>query len=116
MIRKLTADECQAAIAAGDFSPAITASAAFAALVLTQSWCPQWTWMRRYLDDLATDSDTAIYWVEYDKETFFEDFLDLKEGRYGNRQIPYVRYYRNGILVHESNYIDRSGFLRSLKG
>jgi len=116
MIRKLTAEECVAAIAAGDFPPAMTASAPSVALVLTQSWCPQWTWMRTYLDDLASDADTAIYWVEYDKEAFFEDFLGLKEGRFGNRQIPYVRYYRNGKLVRESNYIDRSGFLRYLKG
>lgn len=115
MIRKLTAEECREAIAAGDFPSSVTGSAASTALVLTQSWCPQWTWMRSYLDDLAAEPDTDIYWVEYDNEPFFDDFLSLKEEGFGNRQIPYVRYYRNGKLAHESNYIDRSGFLRLSK-
>jgi hypothetical protein len=115
MIRKLSGEECRAAIATGDFPPAITASAAVVALVLTQSWCPQWTWMNTYLKDLAAEPGIAIYWVEYDQESFYEEFLTFKEETYHNRQIPYIRYYHNGKLVHESNYIDRSGFLRYLK-
>jgi len=115
MVRKLSGEECRAAIASGEFSPAVTASAAMVALVLTQSWCPQWTWMNTYLEDLSSDPEIDVYWVEYDRETFYDEFLSFKEETYGNRQIPYVRYYRNGTLAHESNYIDRKGFLRYLK-
>jgi len=115
MVRKLSGEECGNAIASGDFSPSITASATMVALVLTQSWCPQWTWMNGYLRDLGSDPEIAVYWVEYDREAFYDEFLTFKEETYGNRQIPYVRYYRNGKLAHESNYIDRKGFLRYLK-
>jgi hypothetical protein len=114
-MRKLTEQECRLAITAGEFGPGIIASSLYAAVILTQSWCPQWLWMRHYLQDLATDPDISLFWIEYDKEPFFDDFLEFKEETFGNLQIPYVRYYRNGKIALESNYIDRSGFLRHLK-
>ncbi len=114
MMRKLSAEECKAAIAAGEFAPEITASAPAVAIVLTQSWCPQWMWMKTYLGSFKEDPGIAIFTIEYDRESFFEDFMAFKENVFGNDQVPYVRYYRDGKLVHESNYIDRSGFLRFL--
>ena len=115
MLRKLAEEECRFAIASGEFAPEITFSSPYVALILTQSWCPQWIWMRHYLQDLATDPDVSLFWLEYDRESFFDDFLEFKEETLENRQVPYVRYYRGGSLTHESNYIDRSGFLRYLK-
>jgi len=41
--------------------------------------------------------------------------MTFKENAFGNDQVPYVRYYRDGKLAHESNYIDKGGFLRFLK-
>lgn len=116
MLRKLAEAECRGAIADGDFAASLLASAPFVAIVLTQSWCPQWAWMRSYLQDIASRDDTAIYWIEYDHEPFYVDFLEFKEGKYGNREIPYVRYYRDGVLQRESNFIDRRGFERLLRG
>ena len=114
MLRKLTEVECRAAMASGEFSPMILASAPRVAVVLTQSWCPQWTWMRSYLDTLAGEADLDIYWLEYDHESFFDSFVEFKENRLGNSHIPYVRYYRQGLLIATSNYLDRRGFLRHL--
>lgn len=115
MIRKLSEEECRRAIAHGEFSAGILTSSPQVAIVLSQSWCPQWLWMHSYLDGLAADLGIAAYWIEYDREPFFDEFLEFKETVLGNREIPYVRYYRNGSLVRESNYIDRGGFLRNLK-
>jgi len=56
----------------------------------------------------------AVRYVEYDKEPFFEDFMEFKEDVFGNRSVPYVRYYRNGELIAESNYISQQGFLAKL--
>lgn len=70
--------------------------------------------MQGYLPELSEASDVAIFWVEYDKEDFFDDFLPFKEEVLGNREIPYVRYYRDGMLIKSSNYIDKNGFLRIL--
>ena len=114
MLRRLSAEDCLGAARAGEFAPALLGAAPRVALVLTQSWCPQWTWMRRYLEELPEDPERAVYYVEYDLEPFHEAFMAFKEEVLGNAEIPYVRYYRDGRLVRESNFIDRAGFLRLL--
>jgi hypothetical protein len=115
-MRKLTKDECLAAIRDGDFGGGLAGAAPAVAIVLTQSWCPQWAWMRSYLSAIPQDGSMEILWVEYDREDFFEDFMRFKESSFGNDQVPYVRYYRGGALAAESNFIDKGGFLRLLSG
>ena len=111
---KLERDACLRAMAAGEFGPEVTGASPSVAVVLTQSWCPQWKWMRAYLESLPAEEGYAVFWVEYDREDFFAPFMAFKEEVLGNREIPYVRYYRDGKLARESNYIDKAGFLRSL--
>ena len=113
---KLTADHCLALMKEGDFGPDVTGAADAVAVVLTQSWCPQWAWMRSYLTALPPDGGMDVFWVEYDREAFFEPFMRFKEGVFGNDQVPYVRYYRGGKLAAQSNFIDKGGFLRNLRG
>lgn len=114
MHRKLNEAECRAAMTAKDFGPDITGAAPSVAIILTQSWCPQWVWMKTWLQGASAGDDRAVFTVEYDRESFYEDFMQFKESTFHNYEIPYVRYYRDGKLVRESNYIDRSGFLRLL--
>jgi hypothetical protein len=111
---KLSPAQCERAMAEGEFGPELLASAPAVALVLTQSWCPQWAWMRSYLEGLPPDPAFAVFYVEYDREEFFEPFMAFKEDVLGNREIPYVRYYREGRFARESNFIDSGGFLRLL--
>ena len=115
-MRKLSKDECLGLMDKGEFAPSLIGAADTVAVVLTQSWCPQWAWMRSYLAALPNDSSREIFWVEYDQEDFFEPFMSFKEATFGNDQVPYVRYYRGGKLAAESNYIDQGGFLRLLSG
>ncbi len=115
-MRKLTRQECLDAIEKGDFDASVTAAAQAVAVVLTQSWCVQWTWMRSYLEQFQTDAKREVFWVEYDNEDFFEKFMTFKEEVLGNRTIPYVRFYREGRLVKESNFIDKAGFQKALEG
>jgi hypothetical protein len=115
-MRKLTKDECLALLENGEFAPSLTGSAETVAIVLTQSWCPQWAWMRSYIVALPPDARREILWIEYDREDFFEPFVRFKESAFGNDQVPYVRYYRGGSFAAESNYIDQGGFLRLLSG
>lgn len=116
MLRKLTEAECLAAVRDGDFDPALRSIAPATAIVLTQSWCPQWHMMRSWLGEESSDPEVAVLWVEYDLEPFMEPFMAFKEEVLGNRLIPYVRYHRGGILVKTSNYIDRKGFSSLLRG
>jgi hypothetical protein len=115
-MKKLTKEDCLDLIENGEFPQSLIGSAGAVAVVLTQSWCPQWAWMRSYLAELPPEDGREIFWIEYDLEDFFEDLMDFKESSFGNDQVPYVRYYRGGIRVAESNYIDKGGFLRLLAG
>ncbi len=114
MLTKLTEAQCRAAIFAKEFGPEILKAGPAVAVVLTQSWCPQWLWMKAWLSQAAEAPGRAVFWIEYDREDFYEDFMEFKESTFHNYEIPYLRYYRDGVLVRESNFIDRSGFLRIL--
>ena len=114
MIRKLTEAECKAAMKNGEFDAALVSGSA-AAIILTQSWCPQWTAMKAYLPQVeAALGGVPLYYVEYDIEAWEnlrnDDFMAFKENTYKNREIPYVRYYRNGVFSRDSNYISADGF------
>ena len=114
MIRRLTENECRAAMEAGDFDAALVSGPA-AAIILTQSWCPQWRSMQAYLPKIEeTLGDVKIYYVEYDIEKWQnldnDAFMSFKENTYRNREIPYVRYYKNGVFNRDSNYISFDGF------
>jgi len=116
MPRKIVEADCLSAIAAGDFPEELRNAAPAVALVLTQSWCPQWRFMQSYLSDAEKSAGerAAVFFVEYDREPFHRDFMAFKEDVFGNREIPYVRYYRGGKLHAESNYISKQGFLSRL--
>ncbi len=110
----LTEAQCRAAMASGEFDEAVRSAAPAVAVVLTQSWCPQWRWLAGYLPRVETLPGVAVFSLEYDRVPWFEDFMTFKEERFGNREVPYVRYYRQGRLVKESNFIDEGGFKRNL--
>ena len=114
MMRKLTEAECLAAMKSGDFDAALVSGPA-AAIILTQSWCPQWAAMKAYLPRVeAALGDVRIYYVEYDIEPWEklenDAFMAFKENTFRNREIPYVRYYKNGVFSRDSNYISQDGF------
>ena len=120
MIRKLTETECKAAMEKGEFDPALVSGPA-AAIILTQSWCHQWAAMKAYLPKVeAAIGDVPLYYVEYDIEPWEnlenEAFMSFKETTFRNREIPYVRYYRNGVFSRDSNYISQEGFKSRLSG
>jgi hypothetical protein len=110
MIRKLTEQECKNAMEQGAFEP----PRGTGAIILTQSWCPQWAAMKNYLPQVEKAGDSTILYVEYDTEAFFTEFMNFKENTYKNREIPYVLYFRDGIFSGESNYVSLQGFLHRL--
>ena len=119
MIRKLTEAECRTAIETGDFDAGLISGPA-AAIILTQSWCPQWAAMKAYLPKVeAALGNVGIYYVEYDIETWEnlenQAFMSFKEDGFKNREIPYVRYYRDGAYSRDSNFISMDGFISRLK-
>jgi hypothetical protein len=114
MIRILTETECREAMEKGDFDAGLFSGPA-AAIILTQSWCPQWTAMKAYLPAIEEVVPAVnIYYTEYDIAAWEnlenEAFMSFKENTYNNREIPYVRYYKNGVFSRDSNYISLEGF------
>ncbi|MBU0936710.1 MAG: hypothetical protein KKI09_12970, partial [Spirochaetes bacterium] len=106
---------CDYAMQHGEFADDIIKSAAHVAVILTQSWCPQWLMMRSWLNGFGKSDDVQIFYVEYDRETWFEDFMSFKENHFGNRSVPYIRYYAGGQCTDSTNFISRDGFEKRLK-
>jgi hypothetical protein len=104
-----------ATIQNGEFSEEIKQSKKSVAIVLTQSWCPQWSRIKRGLEQL-TDPNLDIWVFIYDQTEIFDQFLQFKENVFGNDEIPYIRYYHEGHLITTSNAVDLEEFLQFLKG
>ncbi len=96
-----------AAVREGEFGDEIIKSSGRVAVILTQSWCPQWHAMKRFIADF-TEAD--IWLLEYDLTDYFDIFRQFKEQEFHNDQIPYVRYYADGVLVAESNAVSEQMF------
>jgi len=79
------------------------------ALVLTQNWCPQWVAMKIWLPKIH--DGIKIFYQCYNVKPYSNKLMKVKETIFGNDLIPYVRYYRNGEFVHETNYEGKDGFL-----
>jgi hypothetical protein len=115
-LTRLTDGQAEKILAAGDIPPEMSGISPRAAVVLTQSWCPQWKAMEAYLNGMKDrqDPDTAdltVFYLCYDLLSFHEDFMRFKETRFANEHIPFVLYYGAGQLKNTSNYVSESGFL-----
>lgn len=114
---QLSRDDAISAIENGEFPETLLSAGDRVAVVMTQDWCPQWTAMESWISGMekeseSGDEDIFIFEFVYNRSDLFDRFLALKEDRWRNRLIPYVRYYMNGILVDESNYISANEFAR----
>lgn len=104
---QMSPQQARDAVEKGEFGRDIVEAADKVAVVLTQSWCPQWHEMRRFA---AGFQEAAVFFLEYDKTDFFDEFRGFKEETFGNDEIPYVRYYRSGKLVAQSNAVPEEQF------
>ena len=111
MIRRLKIgnDQIRIAMEHNEFGNEIITSSSRVAIIMTQDWCPQWLQMKYYLGRLKEDSfDIDVYEVLYNKEDYFNDFMRFKEEVFFNDNVPYIRFYIDGIFIGESNYISKT--------
>ncbi len=114
-VKNLSDEEAARAIQAGEFPETVIRSSKRVAIVLTQGWCPQWLFMRRWIKDgNEANTEVTVYTYTYDESPLFENFLAFKEDVLGNDQIPYLRYYRDGVCVASSNYVTQARFFELL--
>jgi hypothetical protein len=107
-LRTLTQEQLEVLLKEGELPESVRLSAPKVVVVMTQDWCGQWTNMAAYLPDFA--SQAAIFTVEYNLLPDFERIMRFKETVLGNAQVPYVRFYRDGKLVRQSNWLPRASF------
>ena len=120
MITRITLSDKQAqkAIRDGDFSADVTRASDTVALILTQNWCPQWTFMNMSimgLKDGPEDIDITIFTYEYDRSPFFHDFMNFKETTYRNWEVPYVRLYKDGSFIGDGNAMPAGRMVNKLR-
>ena len=117
VIRKqLSPAQAAAAMRQGEFDDSVLGAAANVAVVLSQDWCGQWVDMDRWLGELARaprseHPGVVVFHLLYNREAFFQEFMQFKEDVLGNDLVPYVRYYRGGRLVGQSNHVSALRFL-----
>ncbi len=111
MLREISKDQALFCLKHGEFDNEILSASEKVAVFLTQSWCPQWHEMKCFIGELA---DCSIYFLEYDRADFFESFRSFKEEVFKNDQVPYIRYYRKGNLIEESNALSEEEFRKKL--
>jgi hypothetical protein len=107
----ITREQAFMAIEQGEFGEDVTASGDAVVVVMTQDWCSQWTSMKNWIYEMAEGID--LYELIYNKVEYFDEFRRFKETKWRNGQIPYLRYYRGGNLVRESNYVSREEFIKN---
>ena len=111
-IQTLTKDQLDALLREDEFPESVRLAAPKVVVIMTQDWCGQWTNMKAYLPDFADQA--AIFSVEYNLLPDFERIMSFKEDVFDNRQVPYVRLYRDGKLVRQSNWAPRASFAAML--
>ena len=115
--REITEEQGRGAIGGGEFGEDIRNSSRCVAVVMTQDWCPQWSTLESALEALQKekkpdDFDIDVYELVYNLTSYSGEFMAFKEKVFGNSEIPYVRYFIDGKLAAESNWISKDGFLQ----
>lgn len=114
--KQLAEQEARVAMEQGSLDESVRKADKNVAVVFTQGWCPQWVSMNLWLGSMQrkgepADLDITIFEFIYDRIPFFREFRQFKESTWGNDLIPYIRYYRDGELIAESNYVPSQRFL-----
>ncbi|WP_295158946.1 hypothetical protein [uncultured Brachyspira sp.] len=74
--------------------------------VFTQDWCGDWNNLKRELDANKDNSiDITIFICMYNQSPLYEPFMNFKETVWNNGLIPYLRYYKNGSFIKDTNHL-----------
>ncbi len=112
-LESLTQGQLDDLLRDGEFPESVRLAAPRVVVVMTQDWCGQWTSMAAYLPAFADQA--AIFTVEYNRLPDFQRIMHFKETVFRNDQVPYLRFYRDGKLVRQSNWVPRAAFAAMLE-
>lgn len=113
--RSLSREQVLYAINHKEFPDEVIKSCNKVVVIMTQDWCPQWKDLQRWVYNIDTAEEVNIYDIIYNKTDYFDEFRNFKENVWGNHLIPYLRYYKDGKLIDESNYVNENKFKEILQ-
>jgi hypothetical protein len=108
MYLTLSDDAIEKTLADGEFPPEVRNAAEKVVVVLTQDWCPDWHAMNTFLPSFQ--DEVAIFVLTYNLRPDFERIMNFKEDVFGNREIPYLRYYHKGQFIVATNQMPKGTF------
>jgi hypothetical protein len=111
----LTKHQAMHAVQNGELPDTVIKAEKDVVVVMTQDWCPQWSNLRNWMDAAADKHGLAVFELEYNTVDFFNEFLSFKERTWQNDQVPYLRYYRNGVCYEETNAVSEQQFHSIIK-
>lgn len=115
---ELSNEQARDAIQNGEFGNDVIRATESVALILTQSWCPDWTFMKMSLNGLKDgleDLDLTVFTYEYDRSPLFQEFMSFKENTYRNWEVPYLRLYKDGRFIGDGNAIPAGRMVEKLR-
>lgn len=76
-------------------------------MIFTQDWCGDWHGLNRELlaNEQTSSIDITIFVCMYNQSGLYESFMKFKETVWKNALIPYLRYYKNGTFIKDSNHL-----------
>ena len=108
MYRVLSDDVLEKTMEFGEFPEEIRNAAEKVVVILTQDWCHDWQAMVPFLPDFADQA--TFFLLQYNQHPEFERIMEFKEDVFGNREIPYLRYYYQGRFIVATNQLPKSTF------
>ncbi|PYG85749.1 hypothetical protein LY28_03169 [Ruminiclostridium sufflavum DSM 19573] len=107
----LNKEQAMYAVKNKEFEKSVISSKSKVIVILTQDWCPQWIYMKSWVSGLEIEEDIEIYELEYNKVDYCSEFMAFKESCWKNYNVPYLRFYKEGELARETNYISKESLI-----
>ena len=75
--------------------------------IFTQDWCGDWKGLNIELvaNEQNNDVDLTVFICKYNESPLYEEFMNFKEKEWKNELIPYLRYYKNGSFIKDTNHL-----------
>ena len=109
--KQISTEQARYAMENSEFGNDIINSKNKVVVVMSQDWCPQWMALKCWIFEVETNEDIDVYELEYNKTEYFDEFMNFKENQWKSHNVPYLRFYKDGILIEETNYIDKDHFM-----
>lgn len=113
MYRTLSDAQIAQTLKDGEFPGDIRGAAEKVVVIMTQDWCDDWHLMEPFMPEFQ--SQAAFFLLVYNLHPDFEKIREFKEDVFGNREIPYIRYYYQGQLIAKTNQLPKRTFEALLK-